>query len=472
MNEKNKDEIIKEENEDQGNIEVHADNYKETTEDTSEKTESSVITETPKEAEQEKTSQIDEHSSNNESEINNEDNSENDKEEFLFSSQSLPRKHEPNKLLKGIGIGAFSLCFGLIGGFIGSGLVPNNGGDNILQQYKLESTSVTQTDAENLTDVSTIVDNTLPSIVSVTATIETEYYYGFGTQTYETPSQGSGVIYSQDKESLYIVTNYHVISDSKKIQIGWIDGTNSPAEIIGYSESDDIALLKVNLSDINDSTIERLKVAVIGDSDDCKVGKGVIAIGNALGYGQTVTSGIISALNRTVTFEDGNTMTMMQTNAAINPGNSGGALLNSKGELIGINSAKYTSTSVEGIGYAIPINTVQSVVEDILSGKTNQELESGVVLGITGYDITEQMSKAYNMPEGIFVQFVESDSAAEVSGLLPGDIILGVDGNTGITFSDLKEYLKDINVGETIKLDIERPSNNAYDKLTIEVIFN
>ena len=133
--------------------------------------------------------------------------------------------------------------------------------------------------------------------------------------------------------------------------------------------------------------------------------------------------------------EDGNTMTMMQTNAAINPGNSGGALLNSKGELIGINSAKYTSTSVEGIGYAIPINTVQSVVEDILAGKTNQELESGVVLGITGYDITEQMSKAYNMPEGIFVQFVESDSAAEVSGLLPGDIILGVDGNTGITFS-------------------------------------
>ena len=391
---------------------------------------------------------------------------------FYPQVEIKPEEPKQNNFLKIIGVSLLAACFGLVGGFIGSNLDVSNPSEISIKNYKVDPVIISQDMVDDLNNVSDIVENTMPSIVSITSTIKTnDYYYGFPFQSQETPSSGSGVIYSQAEDSILVITNFHVIQNATSVTVGWVDGTNSPATVQGYDANNDLALLKVNLTDIHKTTIEKLKIAVIGDSEKCKVGEGTIAIGNALGYGQTVTDGIVSALNRTVTFSDGVSMNMLQTSAAINPGNSGGALLNGRGELIGINSAKYSDTAVEGIGYAIPVNTVIEVISNILEGKETPVQSQGVLLGITAFDIDSQMAQAYNMPIGICIQFVDIDSTAEKFGLMPGDIITHLNDSAISSIAELKAFLTNLEYGDSIKLNIQRPTGSEYQQKTIIITF-
>ncbi len=311
----------------------------------------------------------------------------------------------------------------------------------------------------------------MPSIVSITATTYESYDFGVSKQTIETPSSASGVIYAQAENELFIITNHHVIEGAENLTVSWFDGTTSPAEVVGSSKTNEIALLKVNMKDMEPITKENIKIAVIGDSEKCIVGEGTIAIGNALGYGQTVTDGIISALNRDVYFSDGTILNMIQTSAAINPGNSGGALLNAKGELIGINSAKYADTNVEGIGYAIPINKVTEVISNILEGNPEETTEKGVKLGIIGYDITEQMSEIYKMPIGVCIQSLEENSVASKFKLKSGDIITKVNKIPISSMTQLKSILESLQKGDTLELTIQRQVEESFDEVIINVTF-
>lgn len=398
--------------------------------------------------------------------------------DFLKEAQPFypeePQYEEPkqNNFLKVIGVSLLAACFGLVGGFIGSNLDLSSPADISIKNYKIDPVIVSQDMVDDLNNVSDIVENTMPSIVSITSTIKNDdYYYGFPFAPQETPSSGSGVIYSQAEDSVLVITNYHVIQNATTVTVGWMDGTTSPAIVQGYDANNDLALLKVNLTDIHKTTIEKLKIAVIGDSAQCKVGEGTIAIGNALGYGQTVTNGIVSALDRTVHFSDGASMIMLQTSAAINPGNSGGALLNGRGELIGINSAKYSDTAVEGIGYAIPVNTVIEVISNILEGRETPVISQGVLLGITAFDIDQQMAQNYKMPIGICIQFVEIGSTAEEFGLAPGDIITHLNDSPISSIAELKAFLSKLEYGDSIKLNVQRPTGSEYQEKTIIITF-
>jgi serine protease Do len=329
----------------------------------------------------------------------------------------------------------------------------------------------------DLTDVSAIVDETMPSIVAIT-NIGTVTYQGFfgQSQTYESESCGSGIIIAQDADYIYIVTNNHVVSGADSLTVQFVDDSTVSCEIQGTDSSDDLAVVKAAISSIDPETLNSIKVATVGDSDSLKVGEATIAIGNALGYGQSVTTGIVSALGRTVTVSDSSyssqTVTntnLIQTDAAINPGNSGGALLNAKGEVIGINSAKYSDTDVEGIGYAIPITDAMEIV--------NQLIENGVVtsaqtayLGIQGTNVSENMSQVYGMPVGVYVYSVNSGSGAEKAGLRQGDIITAMDGQTLTTMDELKSMLEDYEAGDTVTLTVERIQNNGYQAMDVSVV--
>jgi serine protease Do len=328
----------------------------------------------------------------------------------------------------------------------------------------------------DLTDVSAIVEETMPSIVAIT-NVGTVTYQGFfgQSQTYESESCGSGIIIAQDADYIYIVTNNHVVSGADSLTVQFVDDSTVSCEIQGTDSSDDLAVVKAAISSIDSDTLSSIKVATVGDSDSLKVGEATIAIGNALGYGQSVTTGIVSALGRTVTVSDSSyssqTVTntnLIQTDAAINPGNSGGALLNAKGEVIGINSAKYSDTDVEGIGYAIPITDAMEIV--------NQLIENGVVtsaqtayLGIQGTNVSENMSQVYGMPVGVYVYSVNSGSGAEKAGLRQGDIITAMDGQTITTMDELKSMLENYEAGDTVTLTVERIQNNGYEAMSVSV---
>lgn len=369
-----------------------------------------------------------------------------------------------------IGISALAACCGLFGGVFATKIYEKSPVyTQPMINYAISPTTISGTNVKTLNDVSEIVADTMPSIVSIVSMKEYEYGYG-PNETFTSPASGSGVIYSETDSDLFIVTNYHVVQDTSGLTIGWFDGTTSEGVVQGYSAQDDLALVKVSKDEIPESTIKNLKIAVLGNSDECEVGQGTIAIGNALGYGQTVTDGIVSALNREVFFDDGSSMFMMQTSAAINPGNSGGALLNARGELIGINAAKYTDTTVEGIGYAIPVNHVVSTVEDIVSGKIEtEEKQPSVQLGIKGYDVTSQMSELYDMPAGICIQSVIPDSPAEAAGLTPGDIITKINNIPLQSIQQLKSILQGLSSGDEIEISIKRPDGEDYIELSLDV---
>ena len=287
------------------------------------------------------------------------------------------------------------------------------------------ASTATATSSMTTSDVSSVVQNVMPSVVSITCTVQkTDYFYG----TSEAQGAGSGFIISKDNNNLYIATNNHVVSGATSLTVGFADGQTAPAQIVGTDSDADLAVISVKSEDISKETASAIKVAVLGNSNDLKVGQPVIAIGNALGYGQSVTTGVLSAKDREVSFTDG-TMVLLQTDAAINPGNSGGVLINLNGQVIGINNAKLADTSVEGMGYAIPITTAKEILTDLMNSTTIDE-KNASFLGVVGKTIDSTYSNTLGMPVGIYVTQVVERSPAEKAGISAGDIITEFNGSS------------------------------------------
>ena len=342
-------------------------------------------------------------------------------------------------------------------------------------------------------DVSGIVEEAMPSVVSITNTMIVEqqgysslfdYIYGNAqTQEYEVPASGSGVILAKTDDELLIVTNNHVIEDSKELTVTFIDGTNVDANVKGYDSSLDLAVVAVQLSDLSNDTLNAIKVATYHDDEDLKVGQGVIAIGNALGYGQTVTVGYISALDREITAENTTYSNLIQTDAAINPGNSGGALINMDGEVIGINVAKLSNTQVEGFGYSIPIYKVMDVIENLSTAKTKVEIaeEDRGRLGIYMNTISQENANALGIPSGVIIkgfsdEYMEAygldsvqESPAKNAGLLKNDIITKFDGQGISSAEDLSKMVAYYEKGSTVTITYERLENGSYVEHTVDV---
>lgn len=331
----------------------------------------------------------------------------------------------------------------------------------------------TQTATAIVTDVTQVVDEVMPSVVSITNTaLVTSQFWGREYQT-EQPSSGSGIIVGENENELLIVTNYHVIADTLDLKVQFIDESVATAKVKGSASSMDLAVLAVNISDLQASTLESISIATLGDSGSLKVGEPAIAIGNALGYGQSVTTGVISALDRQIEMaEDGTTSgTLIQTDAAINPGNSGGALLNMKGEVIGINSNKIGGSAIEGMGYAIPISNAKPIIEELMSRETKDKVEKAKkgYLGISGLDVTSDVSAMYGMPEGVFVTQVY-EGGAKSAGMLKGDIIVGFEGSKIRTMEDLQGNLEYYEMGETIEIIVQRGNAGGYEEITLQIM--
>ena len=315
-------------------------------------------------------------------------------------------------------------------------------------------------------NVASVVNEVMPSVVSITSTIQSSNYYGFGTQ--ESEGAGSGFIVAKTKDNLMIATNNHVVSDATSLTVGFADDTTAKATVVGTDSSADLAVISVKLSDIKDSTASKIKVATLGSSDDLKVGEEVVAIGNALGYGQSVTTGVVSAKNREISLTDG-TMNLLQTDAAINPGNSGGVLINMDGQVVGINNAKLEDTSVEGMGYAIPITTAKTILTDLMNA-SSVSTKDAAFLGVVGRDINESYSSALGIPSGIYVSQVVSGSPAEKAGISAGDVITKFEGNNVSTMCGLKEKLALKKANTKVKITFKRANQSGtYKEKTVTV---
>ena len=315
-------------------------------------------------------------------------------------------------------------------------------------------------------NVASVVNEVMPSVVSITSTIQSSNYYGFGTQ--ESEGAGSGFIVAKTKDNLMIATNNHVVSDATSLTVGFADDTTAKATVVGTDSSADLAVISVKIKDIKDSTASKIKVATLGSSDDLKVGEEVVAIGNALGYGQSVTTGVVSAKNREVSLTDG-TMNLLQTDAAINPGNSGGVLINMDGQVVGINNAKLEDTSVEGMGYAIPITTAKTILTDLMNA-SSVSTKDAAFLGVVGRDINESYSSALGIPSGIYVSQVVSGSPAEKAGISAGDVITKFEGNNVSTMSALKEKLALKKANTKVKITFKRANQSGtYEEKTVTV---
>lgn len=326
-------------------------------------------------------------------------------------------------------------------------------------------------------DVTEVVEEVMPSVVSITNLSIQEVQNFFGqTIQYESTGAGSGIIIAETDEELLIVTNYHVIADSETLTVTFYDDSNLEAYVKGTDSNADLAIVAVPLEDISDETQAAINIATLGDSTALKVGEPAIAIGNALGYGQSVTTGVISALNRSVTTENGTEDTgvkLIQTDAAINPGNSGGALLNANGEVIGINSSKLASTDVEGMGYAIPISDVSDILDDLMSQKTKRKVseENRGYLGISGFDVTSEISQRYGIPVGVYVESVAEDGGAEAAGITKGNVITGLNGTAISDMETLQTELTYYTAGETVTVTIQIPENNGeYTEKNVELV--
>ena len=386
---------------------------------------------------------------------------------------------------KGSKFAAMALAFGVLAStaFQGSNYLYNkaNGGTvtatdkaelNIASAVSSSSTDAAGTDTDSSASVSTIAEAAMPSLVAITNKGVQEMQSMFGqTQAYESESSGSGIIIGKTDTELLMVTNNHVVSGAQDLSVGFMDESVAEAAVKGTDADHDIAVIAVKLSDLSEDTLSAIKVIEIGSSSNLEVGEQVVAIGNALGYGQSVTTGIVSALNREVTI-DNTANTLIQTDAAINPGNSGGALLNMSGQLVGINSAKYSDTSVEGMGYAIPVDDVVDIIENLMNRQVRTEKaaegERGF-LGISGQDVTSEVSQAYDMPKGVYITSVETGSAAEQVGLQKGDIITKFDGTSVSALADLKEQLAYYKTGEQVKITYSTRENGQYAEKTATV---
>lgn len=346
-----------------------------------------------------------------------------------------------------------------------------------LQTTTSSSSTGTGASGQSL-DVSSIAQNAMPSIVAITnkSVQEVQDYFsmfsrGSGTQEQEVESQGSGIIIGQNDSELLIATNNHVVEDADTLSVCFADDQAYEATVKGTDSDNDLAVIAVKLSDISDDTMSQIKIAEIGDSDQLQVGEQVVAIGNALGYGQSVTTGIVSAVNRQLEDSDSENG-FIQTDAAINPGNSGGALLNSNGEVIGINTAKVATDSVEGMGYAIPISDASDTIQNLMNQETKtkvSEAEQGY-LGIQGVDVSDESAKMYNMPTGVYISDVVKNGGAQQAGLTKGSVITGLEGTTISDMNSLKEQLQYYRVGDKVKVTVQVPGNNGeYTEKTVEV---
>ena len=388
-----------------------------------------------------------------------------------------PKKHGGyfRKAMLSVSLGLFFGLFAGIGFYAvqqGTGML-KTGTDTavvgeVASEAATESSQSTPQLATNVTyvesDVSDVVEKVMPAMVSIVNNF-TETANVFGQQyTQEEAASGSGIIVGKTDDELLIVSNNHVVESADTLTVTFIDGSEAQAQVKGLDSDMDLAVIAVSLNDLSDDTKNAITVATLGSSDDLKLGEPVIAIGNALGYGQSVTNGIVSALNREITLENGSTGTFIQTNAAINPGNSGGALLNMNGEVIGINSNKIGGTAVEGMGYAIPITSASPIIADLMERQTRTKVAEDEVgyIGISLQEVTSQISQMYNMPEGIYVVSVEEGSAAANAGIMKGDIITKFDGSSISSYSDLQKMLQYYAAGDSVTITVQRPQNGEY----------
>lgn len=402
------------------------------------------------------------------------------------------KKKEHKKMPKAVAVTGLALMFGVVSS--ATFLTTNYVGTKVLKlgtTQKSTSTtstsavtsnaSLTKTSSVVTSDVSSVVENIMPSIVSITnmSVQEVQNYFG-GTSKQESESAGTGIIISQNDSELLVVTNNHVVAGSDTLTVTFADGNSVEANIKGTDSEYDVAVVAVPLDSISEDTKKAISVATLGDSTELKVGEPAIAIGNALGYGQSVTTGVISALNRSVSETDQTTgettessVKLIQTDAAINPGNSGGALVNASGEVIGINSSKLVGDSVEGVGYAIPISDVSDLIENLMNQETKTkvaEADQGAI-GIKGMSVSTEYSQQLNMPEGVYVSEVTKGGGAEKAGMTRGCIITGINGTTVSSTDDLQEQLQYYAKGDEVELTIQVPqSNGEYQEQSVTVI--
>lgn len=433
-----------------------------------------------------------------------------------ISDKKPTRKKQRSRNKLGTTIG-LAVVFGLVAGIVFQGInltterflvTDTEQKDQVETAQLTKETTADSKDTQNSADssevtgsVASVAKTAMPTVVAITSVSiqEIPYYFEFGfssrsTQQYSSEGSGSGIIVGENDDELLIATNNHVVSGATTLNVCFMGSDVVSAEqetaetaaddsadinvedavsakIKGTDESNDLAVIAVAKADIPQDTLSEIKIAQLDTSDDLEVGEQVVAIGNALGYGQSVTSGWISALNRTISTDDMTGSGLIQTDAAINPGNSGGALLNMKGEVIGINSAKFASNAVEGMGYAIPISKAQPILEDLMSRETRDKVDSSEAsyLGINPLDLSAEVTAMFDMPEGVFVSSVSTGEAADNAGIRKGDIITGFDGQTVTGRDDLNDKMKYYAAGETVDITIARAQNGQYVEQTVQV---
>ncbi|MCI8582765.1 MAG: trypsin-like serine protease [Dorea sp.] len=398
------------------------------------------------------------------------------------SSDEKPPKRR-KKLPKVVAIAGSAILFGVVASMtffaasrIADKLFGDSGGQNVIEEQEgiPDSSNIKLKQSSSIvsSDVSEIVQKNMPSMVSITnmSVQEVQSFFG-GIQQRESTSGGTGIIVGKNDTELLIVTNNHVIEGAQTLTVSFVDDKSVEGSLKGTDPSKDLAVVAVPLDSIEDSTMEAIQTITIGDSTSLQVGEPVIAIGNALGYGQSVTKGIVSALNRDLEME-GFDSKLIQTDAAINPGNSGGALLNANGELIGINTVKVNANAVEGMGYAIPISDANEVIQALMNRTTRTKVPEGEqgYLGIQGVDVTSDSSQMYNMPTGVYIAEVIKKGGADKAGISKGSIITKFDGITIDSMATLQEQLKYFRVGEEVEVVIQVPSSNGeYEEETVTV---
>lgn len=423
--------------------------------------------------------------------IQNEVREEVRRETPVFETEHAARQPEKKRSRFGRSLKfvAMAAVFGLVAGcvFYGVNYAADKAmGTNVVipKETETETTGITVNRSETtapvvsqmanaaVMDVSRIVEKNMPSAVAITGSTTVSYSFNpFFPSTYETPISGSGVIIGQNATELLIVSNAHVVEEVNDLTVTFIDGSTAGAVLKGSKTNKDIAVIAVKLSDLSQETLSSIAIVEIGDSDALKMGQPVIAIGNALGEGQSSNVGWISALNRTITIESTEYENLIMTDAAINPGNSGGALLNMDGQLVGITSAKYSDEKVEGMGYAIPISSVEDIINDLMNRQIRTKVDEDKIgyLGINGLDVTKDISRSYNWPEGVLVTIIGEGTPAQKAGLLKNDIIYGFDGEDVTSIDQLHDLMEYYEAGETVVVEFYRLTDGEFVENSMEV---
>ena len=395
--------------------------------------------------------------------------------DYNYEQNQEQKRKEKKKMPKFIKVISLALVFGIVASvaFQATNLVADRflGTTESREVKSVDNTKISQSTGETAkSDIASIAEEVMPSVVSITnlSVQQVQSFFG-GIQEQESKNVGSGIIISQNDSELLIITNNHVVEGNETLTVSFVDEESVEAQVKGTDAAKDLAVIAVQTKKIKDTTMDQIKVASLGNSDQLQVGESVIAIGNALGYGQSVTSGIVSATGREL---DGIDEKLIQTDAAIHPGNSGGALLNANGEVIGINTAKVATDTVEGMGYAIPISSVSDIIENLMNQETKtkvSEAEQGQ-LGIQGVDVTADSSEMYNMPTGVYVSEVIAGGGAKKAGITKGSVITGINGTSIDGMQALKEQLQYYRAGETVKITVATPEKNGeYAKRDVEV---